>query len=246
MIKSLLLFLMILLLLTQNWGLVSVFPQSGYIVYIIIILVVFYLGNGIFWGKKLGVGLLFGASLIGIVFALEIITGWIKIDGFDFNFMLLISFFILQILVAVGEEISFRGYILKDLIDTTGIKTGISISSCMFAAIHIPSFIYYGLDIPRGTLAFIVTGLLGAIASIIYISYGLRSAIAFHFAWNFLQYNIFNLSKTQQGIMVLSYTQANRNFLTGGDYGPEAGIAGFIVVLFALMIFIKKCYKPLR
>lgn len=233
-----------LTLLVFNLYLTSGFFQSAYIVYIIIIFVVCYLGNGFFWGKRFELGLLLGASLIGSVFALEILTGWVRIDGFDFNIRVLISFLILQILVAVGEEISFRGYILKDLIEDVGIKTGIGLSSFMFAAIHIPSFIYYGLEIQRGLLAFAFVVLFGAIVAIIYINYGLRAAIALHFAWNFLQYNIFNLSEIQQGIMVLSYTE--RNLLTGGNYGPEAGIVGFIVVLFALMILIKKYAKSLN
>lgn len=244
LIKSLVLYLLIVLLLAVNLKHILDFPLSGYIIYIILILVVIYSGESLLWGKKLAPGFLSGVALIGIVFSLELLAGWIKVEGFELNLGLLISFFIFQLLVAIGEEISFRGYILKNLIDETGIKTGICLSSFMFAAIHAPSFVYYGLDISGGTLAFIVVGLLGAIASIIYLNYGLRSAIAFHFAWNFLQYNIFNLSETQQGIMVLSYT--NRNLITGGGYGPEAGILGFIIVLSALLMFIKKYSKSLN
>lgn len=244
LIKSLVLYLLIVILLAVNLKHILDFPLSGYIIYIILILVVIYSGESLFWGKRFAPGFLSGVALIGIVFSLEILAGWIKVEGFDFNLSLLISFFIFQMLIAIGEEISFRGYILKNLIDETGIKIGISLSSFMFAAIHAPSFVYYGLDISGGTLAFIVVGLLGAIASIIYLDYGLRSAIAFHFAWNFLQYNIFDLSETQQGIMVLSYT--NRNLITGGGYGPEAGILGFIIVLSALMMFIKKYSKSLN
>lgn len=244
LIKSLVLYLLIVLLLAGNLKHILDFPLSGYLIYVILILVVIYSGESLFWGKRLATGFLSGAALIGIVFLLELLAGWIKVEGFELNPGLLISFFIFQLLVAIGEEISFRGYILKNLIDETGIKTGIGLSSFMFAAIHTPSFVYYGLDISGGTLAFMVVGLLGAIASIIYLNYGLRSATAFHFAWNFLQYNIFNLSETQQGIMVLSYT--NRNLITGGGYGPEAGILGFIIVLSALMMFIKKYSKSLN
>lgn len=244
LIKSLMLYLLIVGLLTVNIKHMLDFPLSGYIIYTILIFVVIYSGESLFWGKRSAPGLLSGVALIVTVFSLEILAGWIKVEGFDFNPILLISLFISQLLVAAGEEMSFRGYILKNLMDETGIKIGISLSSFMFAAIHIPSFIYYGLDISRGALAFIVVGLLGAIASIIYLNYGLRSAIAFHFAWNFLQYNVFNLSENHQGIMEISLL--GQNLLTGGSYGPEAGILGFIIVLFALIIIIKKYAKSLN
>lgn len=243
-VKSFLLYLLIVGLLTVNLYIVSGFPLSAYIIYIILILVVSYSGESLFWGKRLAPGLLSGAALIVTIFSLEIITGWVRVEGFDFNSNLLILFLIFQLLVATGEEISFRGYILKNLMSETGVVTGIILSSLMFSAIHLPSFIYYRLDILNGALAFIVVALLGAIVSIIYLNYGLGSAISFHFAWNFLQYNVFNLSESHEGIMVISYT--GQSLLTGGGYGPEAGIVGFIVVFLALVMFIKKYAKSLN
>lgn len=243
--NSLVLYLLMVGLLSVNFDLVPDFPASVFIMYIIVIFaVVFYFSKSLFWGKKMAPGLLYGIALIGTVFFIEIIAGWVKIESFNFNPMLFFSFFILQILVAVGEEISFRGNILKNLADETGIKRGIILSSFMFSTIHIPSFIYSGLDILRLMLALIVIGLLGAIASIIYLNYGLISAITFHFAWNFLQYNIFNLNMSEQGIMKISYN--GTNLLTGGSFGPEAGVLGLIIVLLALMAQIRKYPKSLN
>ncbi|MDO9098415.1 MAG: CPBP family intramembrane metalloprotease, partial [Candidatus Methanoperedens sp.] len=173
-------YLLIVGLLTVNLYLVSDFPLSGYIIYIILILVVYYSSKSLSWGERLAPGLLAGAALIGTVFSIEIITGWVRVERFEFNPDILIPVLIFQLLVAAGEELSFRGYILKNLIVDTGIKNGISLSSFMFATIHLPSFIYYGLDISRGAIAFIVVGLLSAIVSIIYLNYGLWSAISFH------------------------------------------------------------------
>jgi membrane protease YdiL (CAAX protease family) len=244
LINSLVLYLLMVGLLSVNLTLVKVFPASAYIVYIIVIFaVIFYFSKNLFWGKKPVPGLLYGIALIGIVFLIEIIAGLVRIESIDFNPVLIFSFFILQVLVAVGEEVSFRGNILQNLADKTGNKTGIILSSFMFSAIHVPSFIYSGLDIQRLTIAFMVIGLLGAIASIIYLNYGLLSAITFHFAWNFLQYNIFNLNRGQ-GIMKTSYT--GMNMLTGGSFGPEAGLLGLIIVMLALIVLIKKYPQSLN
>lgn len=236
-------YLLILGLLTVNLYLVSDYPLSGYIIYIVIILAVYYSSKSLSWGKRVAPGLLAGAALIGMVFSIEIIAGWVRVERFDFNPYAIVPFLIFQLLVAAGEELSFRGYILKNLIHETGAGTGIILSSFMFSTIHLLSFIYYGLDIPGGVIAFIVVGLLSAIVSIIYLNYGLGSAISFHFAWNFLQYNVFSLSEKHQGIMIISST--GRNLLTGGNYGPEAGILGFIVVFSGLILFIKKHTKSL-
>ena len=232
-------------LLSLNLDLVPDFPSSVYIMYLIVIFaVVFYFSKSLSWGKKPVPGLLYGIALIGIIFIIEIIAGWVRIESINFNPMLMFSVFILQVLVAVGEEVSFRGNIFQNLADETGIKTGIILSSFMFSAIHIPSFLYSGLDIQRLVIAFIVIGLLGAIASILYLNYGLLSAITFHFAWNFLQYNIFNLNRSEQGIMKTSFT--GTNILTGGGFGPEAGVLGLIIVSVALIALTKKYTKSLN
>jgi membrane protease YdiL (CAAX protease family) len=240
LIKSLLMYLLIIGLVAFN--LIAVYNRfSIYVMYIIIILVVIYLNPNILWGRNVISGLLIGTSLIGIVFGIEILANWVKIEGFDFNPNILLSYFILQIIVALGEEISFRGYILPNVISETGPMTGIFLSSLMFSTIHVPSIIYYGLDISRGIVAFFVIGLLGAIAAIFYLKYGLLSAIGFHFAWNFLQYNVFTLSDIHLGLIKSSYLEPS--IITGGNYGPEAGILGFIVVFLAFEILIKKISK---
>jgi membrane protease YdiL (CAAX protease family) len=237
-IKSLLLYLMILGLVAFGAVAMSVSNFYIYVSYLIIILVVLYSGESLKWGKSPLSGLLLGSVLIGAVFLAEIIAGWVKVEGFDFNPAVLFQFLVLQVLVSAGEELSFRGYILKNLIDETGIKKGIIFSSIMFSAIHIPSIVYYKLDVSREIIALAVVGLIGVLLAILYLAYGLMSTIGFHFAWNFLQYNVFALSLSQPGLMDSRIVRTN--YLTGGSYGPEAGIIGFVVVFFALFIFIKK------
>lgn len=240
--KSLLLYLLMVGLVSVNLKVVMEFPTSTYIIYIIIILVVWRINKGIFWGNKLKLGLKLGAALISTVFVLELLTGWVIVTGFEINRNLLLYSLALQILVAFSEEIAFRGYILKNLIDEKGVKYGIIINSLMFSALHIPSFGFYKIDIQNGIIAFIVIVLISIIMSIVYLRHGLLAAIGFHLAWNFLQYNIFTLSRVQSGILEIE-SAANMDLLTGGIYGPEAGIAGFIVTFTALLILIVRTQK---
>ena len=240
--KSLLLYLFMVGLIAINLAVVSDYPFSTYIIYIIIILVVWRINGGIFWGNKLKLGLKLGAVLISTVFVLELLAGWVVVKGFDINNSLLLNFFALQVLVAFSEEISFRAYILKNFVDGMGLKSAIILNSIMFSALHIPSFGFYKIDIHNGIIAFIVIALISTIMSIIYLRHGLLSAIGFHLAWNFLQYHIFTLSKIQPGLLEIE-SAANMDLLTGGIYGPEAGIVGFVVVLIALLFILVRTQK---
>ncbi|MDW7726760.1 MAG: lysostaphin resistance A-like protein [Candidatus Methanoperedens sp.] len=240
--KSFLLYLLMAGLVGINLAVVSEFPFSTYIIYIIIILVVLRINEGIFWGNKFKHGLKLGAVLISTVFMLELIAGWVVVTGFviDGNLLLFSLFF--HALVAFSEEISFRGYILKNLIGERGLKYGIIVNSLMFSALHVPSFGFYKIDIQNGIVAFIVIVLTSIIISIVYIEYGLLSATGFHLAWNFLQYNVFTLSKMHPGILEIE-SAAGLDLLTGGIYGPEAGIAGLLVVLTALVVILIRAPK---
>lgn len=239
--KSILLYLMMVGLVAINLVFVSDYPMSTYIIYIVIILVVLQLKESLFWGNKFKLGLKLGMVLISTVFVLEILTGWVKITGFDIDMSLILYSFALQVLVAFSEEISFRGYILKNFVDGMGLRSAVIINSVLFSALHIPSFLFYNLGQERIFLAFMVIALISTMISIIYLRYGLLSAAGFHFGWNFLQYHIFSLSSIQSGILNTSYT--GPDWLTGGNYGPEAGILGLFVVIIALYILIVTTHK---
>ncbi|VVB87315.1 CAAX protease self-immunity [uncultured archaeon] len=243
-IKSFMFFLLMIGLVAFSGALASISPFLPYTIYIILIFLVCYLSNGLYWGKNSVTGLVLGSVLIGTIFSMELIAGGIKIEGYNFDPGMLVSFLFLQAVVAMGEELSFRGYILKNLIEETGIRTGILLSSFMFSAIHIPTFIYYGLGFSNGIIAFAVVGMLGAVLGMLYVKQGLKAAIGFHFAWNFFQYNIFTMSYTQPGLFKSAYTGSG--LLTGGSYGPEAGIPGLILIFFILVIFIKRYSKSLN
>jgi len=240
-INIMLLYLTIFALIFINLELVYVFPQFGYIIYILIIIMVLFFDRNILWGKEFKHGIGTGIFLIGTIFALELITGRLEIIGIEFEYGTFFYVFIFQLLVAIGEEISFRGYMLKNMIPEIGNMRGIFLTSFLFSGIHIPSILYYQLDISRAFIAFMVIGLVGAIASIMYINFGLKSAIGFHFAWNFIQYNVLGLAKSQPGTLKINYIE--QDILTGGNFGPEAGIIGLAIILIFFIYLLKNMQK---
>lgn len=66
-----------------------------------------------------GKGLLLGIGYFSVITAILAIFGMYGIDGYDVNIILLISCFIFYLVIAVGEEIIFRGIIFR-MIDTSG------------------------------------------------------------------------------------------------------------------------------
>jgi hypothetical protein len=60
-----------------------------------------------------------------------------------------------------------------------------------------------------------------------------------HFSWNFFMRNIYSLpvSGTQSGQALFTVESVGPTLLTGGDYGPEGGIPG-LVVMIAACVFI--------
>lgn len=176
-------------------------------------------------------GLVYGIGLITAIFLTELGFGWISVAGFNphVDLMTVLTYVIFQTLVAVGEEISFRGYILTHLINDVGIGGAISLSSILFAAIHILSIMRLDIGLIGGTTMLGVIGLFGFVAAHIFLRYGILAAIGFHLGWNFFQYNVYSLSYSTPGIFDTSYY--GREIFTGAQYGPEAGLLALTVFL---------------
>jgi membrane protease YdiL (CAAX protease family) len=176
-------------------------------------------------------GLVYGIGLITAIFLAELGFGWISVAGFNphIDLLTVLTYIVFQTLVAVGEEISFRGYILTHLVKNVGIGGAISLSSILFAAIHIPSIMCLDIGLIGGTMMLAVLGLFGFAAAHLFLRYGILAAIGFHLGWNFFQYNVYSLSYSAQGIFDTRYLGGE--LLTGAQYGPEAGLLALTLFL---------------
>lgn len=88
---------------------------------------------------------------------------------------------IFWLVVAIGEESLFRGYIFSTLRPHMRLWVALIISACIFSAIHIINTDYYWF-------AYVYAILIGIAFGGIVIKRGnLGGAIGFHFAWNLLQ-----------------------------------------------------------
>lgn len=218
--------------------------SAALVAYPIIILLAYILKKregGFRWGESWKSGFLFGLVLISSIFILELALGWIKLEEMYPNVLyILTGAVIFELLVSLGEEMSFRGYILPNLIKSMGQRNAVLTTSFLFAGLHIPSILMLGMGKFNVIIMFATITAAGILMALLYLIGGLKMSTGFHFSWNFFQYHIYSL---RGGFGIFGLTAANPEF-TGGSAGPEAGIIGlFVLMLGILVLFIM---SPLR
>jgi membrane protease YdiL (CAAX protease family) len=186
---------------------------------------------GLTFSREAFFDLLFGISLAGLlmgtVYTTEWGFGWLTFQGFSWEFLPLSSvissifmMLILFILVGWTEEFLFRGYQMQNLADGLNLTWGVCISSVMFAAFHLAN--------PNMSWNAVV----GLVAAGFFLAFGyvrtrqLWLPIGLHIGWNFFEGSIFGypVSGLNDPILLIRQTVQGPKLLTGGAFGPEAGI----------------------
>ncbi len=186
--------------------------------------------GGFRWGSSWKSGFFFGFCLISSIFLIEYGLGWVRLTELvPAAFYILAGGLVFELFVSAAEELSFRGYILSNLMEKLGMRSAVILTSLLFAGLHIPSML--ALDIRQFNLfiMFITITVAGIILARLYLIDGLMMSIGFHFSWNFFQYHVFSL---RSGLGIFGITVEKPEF-TGGLAGPEAGIIGLFALLFA-------------
>jgi uncharacterized protein len=193
------------------------------------------------WWKDLGFGLLLGALLMTIIFLIEYAFGWVTIKGFlrqeggDYAFIWGFLIVIIQFLfVGIYEETFFRGYLMLNLAEglsfikyrKTGVFLAYFLSSSLFGVMH-------ALNPHTTLISTINIALAGLFLGLGFILTGnIAISIGLHITWNFFQGNIFGfaVSGTNNVISVIDSVQGGHVLITGGEFGPEAGIIGIFAM----------------
>jgi membrane protease YdiL (CAAX protease family) len=190
------------------------------------------------WWKEILGGLVLGALLMALVFLLEWVAGWLQVQGFlwqtqssSTTVLTLLGYVIILGLGAFWEELSFRGYILQNLnVDWAAIVALVA-SSILFGLFH-------GLNPNATWLGLFNIFLAGVVLAICYlITRQLWLPIAFHFSWNFFQGPILSFPVSGISTSGLLLTEIKGNpLITGGAFGPEAGLIGTFALVIGLLI----------
>ncbi|WP_437372042.1 CPBP family intramembrane glutamic endopeptidase [Maribacter litoralis] len=186
------------------------------------------------------IGTLLGLVIMGLAFVSLWAAEEIIYTDFNFDVLELIYTTLLFVLVAILEEVLFRGYILKNLMLSFNKYIALIISSALFAIAHgaNPNISLFSL-----TGLFLAGIALGA--SYIYTK-NLWYPIAFHFSWNLFQ-SLFGFNVSGQDIYsILEFTVPENNMVNGGQFGFEGSIFSLIIemILVALIIYYYQVKKP--
>ncbi|MGL5348512.1 MAG: CPBP family intramembrane glutamic endopeptidase [Peptostreptococcaceae bacterium] len=138
------------------------------------------------------------------------------------------------IIQGASEEILTRGWLMRVLQDRYSLRTSVVVSSIFFGALHL-------LNPNVGIIAIINIILVGFLFSLYVIKTDdLWGVCAMHSAWNLAQGNIygFEVSGIDVGVgTLLDMDLLGSEIITGGIFGPEAGIATTIILILAIIIF---------
>ena len=189
--------------------------------------------------KKLLWGIFYGIIAITLGFMICYLTKVIRVDSINYPGDFLISLFIMT-LVAVGEEVLTRGYILRQFMKVYGNFTALVLSSAIFMAMHM-------FNANLTTLAYINLFLAGILLGTAYIATkSLWLPIGLHFSWNFMQGPVFGFSVSGEatGSVVNQHFIPGYDLFSGGAFGFEGSVQSIIIVL--LLIFVLCRYHRVK
>lgn len=184
----------------------------------------------IFWGTF--VALAIYTVGFGILYGL----GEIEITAVHFSAYDFLLSWILMLLVALAEEIAFRGFVLGHLL-TAGVNRFVALflSSALFSLMHIfnPNFSLIAF------LNILLAGILIVLPTYIRVIYGFLSL--FIFFWNWLQGPIlgFEVSGGRLGGTLLSLELPEENIINGGAFGFEGSVLCTALMIIAIAIILK-------
>ena len=213
-----------------------------------------FISLGLNWNstaaKDLIAGFLFSAAMIGAIFMALYWLGYLKIDSLGWSDMrfgplagMLLWLWGIGIAVGWVEELAFRGYLLQNLEEGLGLRTSVIIMCAFYGVVHMAN--------PNSSL---MSGVLISIIGFVRIFGWLRTgqlwlSMGMHAGWNFFQGPVYGFHVSGLGnVNLIQHTVSGPTWITGGVFGPEAGLIVLPVLGLALaamyMLTRQRCAIP--
>ena len=215
------------------------------------------------WWQDLAFGLGLGALLMSLIFLVEWGSGLVTVSGTlqgsaERPFALgIIIWTGIYLCVGIYEEMFFRGYYLTNIAEWLGHFKRISPQWAVITAFILTSAVFGIGHMSNPNASFISTvnivfaGLL--ILGLGYVLTGeMAISIGMHITWNMFQGMVLGFPVSGMGSGQTSFIAIVQNgpaWLTGGDFGPEAGILGLLAMLlgaFAIFWWVRKKYGKVQ
>ena len=187
--------------------------------------------------SSIGNGLFIGFSYFIIVTVTMSLCGYYHIKSIQFDWEKQLFSFTLFFLVAVSEEIFFRGILFRMINRRWNIWAALVISALIFGGLHILNnnatlWSSIAIAIEAGSL-------LGAAYA---YSKNIWLPIGIHWIWNYTQGNIlgFPVSGEDNVTSIITPEISGPQWLTGGSFGAEASVISAVIGLLISLWFIRK------
>ena len=186
--------------------------------------------------KEINYGILFGLFIMAFAFVFLSTIGEIVFLSYSLDFNQILLSIALFIGVSFFEEIIFRGYMLKNLLESFNPFVALLISSLFFSLIHASNPNVTSLGLCNIFLAGIFLGV-----SYVFTK-NLWFPIALHFSWNFFQAMFGFKVSGLDSYSIIEFMIPDNNMINGGEFGFESSILS-IIVLFVGTIMIWNYFK---
>jgi len=136
------------------------------------------------------------------------------------------------ILTGWWEEIVFRGYLFQNMVEGMGLAMSVLVSCLIYGVVHAANP-NAGLLSSSIIVGFGFLRLYGYLATkLLWLSIGM------HIGWNFFQGPVFGYAASgqTQSATLFTHTASGPDWLTGGDFGPEASVITIPVLLITLLV----------
>jgi membrane protease YdiL (CAAX protease family) len=201
------------------------------------------------WWINLCFGLALGAGLQTMIFVVQLAVGWIEIAGtwqvnsLEMTFGVAVAYMLIDcIFVGIYEELFSRGYQLKNLAE--GLRGALGSRGTVIVSVLLSSAVFGVLHLFNdhasilSTFNIFVAGILLAVG---YILTGeLAIPIGVHIAWNFFQGSVYGFPSSgfRHPASIVVVRSIGSPLLTGGDFGPEAGLVGLGACILGVVLTI--------
>ena len=187
--------------------------------------------------SSIGNGLFIGFSYFIIVTVTMSLCGYYHIKSIQFDWEKQLFSFTLFFLVAVSEEIFFRGILFRMINRRWNIWAALVISALIFGGLHI--FNNNATLWSSIAIAIEAGSLLGAAYA---YSKNIWLPIGIHWIWNYTQGNIlgFPVSGEDNLTSIITPERSGPQWLTGGSFGAEASVISAVIGLLISLWFIRK------
>ena len=185
------------------------------------------------WLPLLGLGVVIGAGMQCLVFAMQEALGYSHVIGFAAprsDALELLQYLPFFVIAALAEEMLARGYVVQNLWEEWGAPAGIVLTASLFAALHL------GNPNSHANLVFTLAGLaaFGVWACLSFMwTRSLWLALGAHFAWNLFEGPIlgFPVSGIAFGTTAVTQKIGGPPWFTGGAFGPESGASSLVALI---------------